>query len=127
MFNFQKPRQTKDIVPENEDAMEHYQDNIYLLQNRESEESDESDDKWVSHGHKLYKPKRHAKDTHLMQQDIFNIYKEKDKWTWDEIKDLFSDQPEAPLKAAVLELCDKVPGCGMRGQTEYALKSTYKM
>ena len=67
--------------------MELYNQNFYKLDN-EVEESESEDDYLNNLG---YKPKRFAKDAHIMRDDIFNMFKEKDKWSWDDIKDRFSD------------------------------------
>ena len=73
------------------------------------------------------KEKRVAKESYEIREDLLNLFKQKDTWNWEQIKNANSDQPEAPLKKTLLELCDKVPGTGSGNGAEFVLKATFKM
>lgn len=74
-----------------------------------------------------YKEKRVAKEAHEIRDDLLSLFKQKDVWTWDEVKSENKDQPEAPLKKQLQELCDKVPNTGNGGNAQYLLKATFKI
>lgn len=65
-----------------------FEKNFYCLDN-DDEDLESSDD--YLNKNLGYKPKRYAKDDHLMRDDIFNMFREKDNWSWDEIRDRFND------------------------------------
>jgi len=68
-----------------------------------------------------------AKEPHEIRDDLLMMYRDKAMWTWDEVKNANSSQPEAPLKRQLLELCDKVPNTGNGGGAQYVLKEAYKI
>ena len=55
-----------------------------------------------------------------MQSKIYDAFEEKPEWTWNELKQRFSNQPEAPLKSEVLNMCNHVDGTG--GKARYVRK-----
>ena len=89
MTNFQKPRQTVDF-----DVTAQENDNFrsYSLVQGGSEESESSIDSDDLQNYRY--EKRVAKEQHELRDDLFNLFREKQIWTWDQIKARNQDQPE---------------------------------
>jgi hypothetical protein len=71
-----------------------------LERQKELEDSESSQDyRGKNVGPFGYKEKKYAKPTDELRADIMNLFRQKEQWSWDEIKKShLSDQPEAPLK-----------------------------
>ena len=114
------------------DQLELLIDNQYQLKAKELDEDDDYEDSNVSdsalrgkqNDKSGYIVKRYAKEDKEIQKDILTLYQAKDQYTWDDLKNEMSDQPEAALKKQINTLCDKVSGTG--GRTLYKLKDAHR-
>ena len=133
---FKQKRQTKNVKPQKLLQSDDEYGNRYelidvnelkrLKAEESSSESEDIDFKGKSKNY-AYKEKRYVKPTDELRRDIMNLFKDKEQWSWEEIKTShLSDQPDAPLKKEVQNLCDKVTGSGNGNAAVYVLKSLYK-
>lgn len=122
----------KDLMSDEEERIRKLTKNYYLGEgNSEEEEEEESADDYDLYRRKAkqdlgYKPKKFAKSKNELRGDIIDMFNRVEKWSWEQIKYEMSDQPEAPLKAMIMELCDKVQFSGQGGRAEFTLKNQFK-
>ena len=119
MANFQKPRQTKEFEATNEI-------DFNLFKQYRMVAADDSESSFDSEKAYRIKDKRWAKESHVLRAELIDFFRERgrDLPTWDDVKHAFSDQPEAPLKQALLEVSDKT---GTGSQARFSLKSSLVM
>ena len=132
MEDFEKERQTANVEPgillESDDDYGAKYQLIDVSKQQQDSDSDSSDypNRNKNLGPYGYKEKKFAKPTEELRSDIMELFHQQELWTWQQIKEShLSDQPEAPLKKQVQELCDKVSGNG--NAARYKLKEALKM
>ena len=79
---------------------ENYYRATYSLVNEKNVNSDdEENEEESSDMDRSFEGKRFSMPTKELRSCIMNLFKEKEKWSWEEIKNShLKDQPEAPLK-----------------------------
>jgi|TARA_B110000285_G_C14832105_1_gene471337 hypothetical protein len=107
----------KDFNSEDEDEV-----NEYLLYKEKQEDDEEEGEE---EGESSHGGLRISKNTSELIKDIIDLFNQKVNWSMGDILHELRDQPEAPVKHQVKELCKKLSGRGSKAVFE--LKTQYKI